>query len=105
MEIQKIFSDEYDEERLYSVLMNEEELALFSELQKEFALKFIKKKLRDIGIYNNRGILNQAGRNDAAEYLKKVRKGSNEMMTKFGIERRNDFYTRHQKRARELCGL
>ena len=36
MEIQKVFSDEYDEERYYSVLMNEEEVVLFSELQKEF---------------------------------------------------------------------
>ena len=36
MEIQKVFSDMYDEERLYSVLMNEDELALFSEIQKEF---------------------------------------------------------------------
>lgn len=31
MEIQKIFSDEWDDERLYSVLMSEEELMLFSE--------------------------------------------------------------------------
>ena len=35
MEIQKIFSDQYDEERLYSVLMTEEELALFSEAMEE----------------------------------------------------------------------
>ena len=31
MQIQKIFSDYYDDERLYSVLMDEYELALFSE--------------------------------------------------------------------------
>ena len=31
MQIQKIFSDYYDNERLYSVLMDEDELALFSE--------------------------------------------------------------------------
>lgn len=35
MEIQKIFSDQYDEERLYSVLMTEEELAFFSEAVEE----------------------------------------------------------------------
>ena len=35
MEIQKIFSDQYDEERLYSVLMTEDEVALFSKLQDE----------------------------------------------------------------------
>ena len=40
MEIQKIFSDEYDKERLYSVLLDEEEMYLFSELQKEFAVDF-----------------------------------------------------------------
>ena len=36
MEIMKVFSDSYDEERIYSVLMNEEEMILFSEIQKEF---------------------------------------------------------------------
>ena len=39
MEIQKIFSDMYGEERLYSVLMTEDEVALFSEIQKEFGWK------------------------------------------------------------------
>ena len=34
MEIQKIFSDMYDEERLYSVLMSEEEMYLFSEAKR-----------------------------------------------------------------------
>ena len=34
MEIQKIFSDMYGEERLYSVLMTEDEVALFSEVKK-----------------------------------------------------------------------
>jgi hypothetical protein len=37
MEIQKIFSEIDTDEKLYSVLMSEEELALFSEIQKEFA--------------------------------------------------------------------
>ena len=35
MEIQKIFSDEYDEERLYSVLLDEEEMALFSDIYEQ----------------------------------------------------------------------
>lgn len=35
MEIQKIFSDMYGEERLYSVLMTEDEVALFSEVMEE----------------------------------------------------------------------
>ena len=40
MEIQKIFSNVEDpEENLYSVLMSEDELSLFSEFQKEFNSK------------------------------------------------------------------
>lgn len=35
MEIMKIFSDVEGTEKLYSVLMNEEELALFSEVKEE----------------------------------------------------------------------
>lgn len=35
MKIQKIFSEVNTEEKLYSVLMTEEELALFSEIQKK----------------------------------------------------------------------
>lgn len=43
MEIQKIFSNvENPEENLYSVLMDEEELSLFSELQKEFGDRGLK---------------------------------------------------------------
>ena len=44
MEIQKIFSNVEDpEENLYSVLMSEEELSLFSEFQKEFSSESKKK--------------------------------------------------------------
>ena len=39
MEIQKVFSDYYDTERMYSVLMSEDELRFYSELQKEFGIK------------------------------------------------------------------
>ena len=46
MEIQKIFSNIEDpEENLYSVLMSEEELSLFSELQKEFGDRGLKDAL------------------------------------------------------------
>lgn len=45
MEIQKVFSNIEDpEENLYSVLMSEEELSLFSEIQKEFNSKAAKKR-------------------------------------------------------------
>ena len=60
MEIQKIFSNTEDEnEKLYSVIMDEEELALYSEFQKEFNSKSqkmlrkafeIKQGLKDPGI-------------------------------------------------------
>ena len=47
MEIQKIFSNVEDpEENLYSVLMSEEELSLFSEIQKEFSSKAQKARRR-----------------------------------------------------------
>ncbi len=46
MEIQKIFSEINTDERLYSVLLSEDELALFSELQKE---KEKKSKIRQLG--------------------------------------------------------
>ena len=38
MEIRNIYEDSYGDERLYSVLMDEDEVSLFSELQKEFGL-------------------------------------------------------------------
>lgn len=38
MEILKIFSDANDEERLYSVLLSEEELVLFSEVKDDLAV-------------------------------------------------------------------
>ena len=44
MEIMKIFSDTEGSERLFSVLMTEDEIDLFSEIQKEFAsIKNLKK--------------------------------------------------------------
>ena len=46
MEIQKIFSEINTDEKLYSVLMSEDELALFSEIQKEFNSKAQKKRRR-----------------------------------------------------------
>lgn len=42
MEIQKIFSEDNGEERLYSVLLDDIEMELFSEFQKEFNSKSMK---------------------------------------------------------------
>lgn len=44
MEIQKIFSEDNGEERLYSVLLDDTEIELFSEFQKEFNSKAAKKR-------------------------------------------------------------
>lgn len=44
MEIQKIFSEDNGEERLYSVLLDDTEIKLFSEFQKEFNSKAAKKR-------------------------------------------------------------
>lgn len=54
MEIQKIFSDMYGEERLYSVLMTEDELALFSEV-KENKNKRNRPELRHINSHRGLG--------------------------------------------------
>ena len=60
MEIQKIFSEIDTEEKLYSVLMSEDELSFFSEIQKEFTSKEFKaikraKILKEIGTHENGG--------------------------------------------------
>ena len=44
MEIKRIHNEVNTEEKLYSVLMNEDELALFSEIQKEFNSKAAKER-------------------------------------------------------------
>lgn len=46
MEITKIFSDNQDNERLYTVLMNDDELRLYGEFQKEFNSKAAKERNR-----------------------------------------------------------
>ena len=49
MEVMKIFSDIEGDERLYSVLMDEEEMYLFSEIQKEFtSVRLLKKGLQRV---------------------------------------------------------
>ena len=80
MEIQKIFSNVEDpEENLYSVLMSEEELSLFSEFQKEFTQPKEKKETKlkfgdrlSIRGYKNRG---QDYRDEARETWKTGKMG------------------------------
>ena len=70
MEIQKIFSNVEDpEENLYSVLMSEEELSLFSELQKEFNSK-AQKALRKAWDIKNANKVKEAF-NDVPQYFEK----------------------------------
>ena len=72
MEIQKIFSNVEDpEENLYSVLMSEEELSLFSELQKEFNSK-AQKALRKAWDIKNANKVKEAF-NDAPQYFEKYK--------------------------------
>ena len=54
MEIQKIFSEVNTDEKLYSVLMNEEELALFSALEKKNELE-----QREFGNKQNKALKNR----------------------------------------------
>ena len=72
MEIQKIFSNTEDEnEKLYSVLMTEDEVALFSEFQKEFAR-------RDYEGLSNKGKENLAKRR--SEYAKELKAAHSKSM-------------------------
>ena len=77
MEIQKVFSDYYDTERMYSVLMSEDELRLFSKIQD---LDYIadqetrKKEVRHAGAkkalkYGGIGALLGVGMGEAAEMI------------------------------------
>ena len=74
MEIQEIFSDMYDEERIYSVLMNEDEIALFSEIQKEFSApqKMAKKAFREAGRLK---MAEKMGLKNAENYSRSVIRG------------------------------
>lgn len=77
MEIQKIFSDDNGEEKLYSVLLDEEELYLFSEFQKEYARRDYE------GLTNSEKEILRKKRGSYAKSLKKtyddLKKGSNEL--------------------------
>ena len=81
MEIQKIFSDQYDEEKYYSVLMNEEELALFSEIQKEFAsIRDAKKALRVAETAVANGGLTKGNVRTLSSVARKTNKGANKLV-------------------------
>ena len=99
MEIQKIFSDEFDDERYYSVLMNEEELVLFSEIQKEFGFNFgsVGKKL-GIGL---------SSRQQAAKSLKQMRSNTNNLVKsgKMNINDRNFQHMKSVDNVRKSHGL
>ena len=84
MEIQRIYSEVDTEERLYSVLMNEEELALFSEYQKEFARKDYE------GLSKKNAEKLKKFRDEMAKNLLEARKRANESFAKNGnLEARN----------------
>ena len=76
MEIQKIFSELGGEEKLYSVSLDETEMILFSEFQKEFARKDYE------GLTQAQQAHLKNKRDDAAKMLKEVRKGVREAIDK-----------------------
>ena len=78
MEIQKIYSEIDTEEKLFSVLLSEEELALFSEIQKEFNNKAQKARLRRLRLSEGRDTLSEMYEaiNIASEKDKGIKKTS-----------------------------
>lgn len=72
MEIQKIFSEINTNEKLYSVLMNENELALYSEYQKEF------------GVFQD--IANSGFKRTYKKYGGRARKAAAEKLNKKALE-------------------
>ena len=77
MEIQKIFSNIEDpEETLYSVLMSEDEIDLFSEIQKEFAsIKNLKKAANISAKVNVQGGITKGQARSLNSALRKTLKG------------------------------
>lgn len=75
MRLQKIFSNtENEEEKLYSVLMTEDEIALYSEFQKEFGAsqKMTKKAFREAGRLK---MAEKMGLKNAENYRRSVIRG------------------------------
>ena len=64
MEIQKIFSEDNGEERLYSVLLDDIEMELFSEIQKEYSVSkvgnFLRKAKRNLKVAGEEASLGKA---------------------------------------------
>ena len=77
MEIQKVFSNIEDpEETLYSVLMSENEVALFSEIQKEFtSVKDLKKAANIAAKVNVQGGITKGQARSLNSVLRKTLKG------------------------------
>ena len=71
MEIIKIFSEVDTEDRLYSVLLSEDEVLLFSEFQKEFVSKKTQKILEGMDDLQKKRYLEE--RKGQAEFLRKKR--------------------------------
>lgn len=117
MEIQKIYSDVNTDEKLYSVLMNEDELTLFSEIQKEFNSKAAKERNYRWLHRTSRGRMNEDRfrgeielvREDSSikRDLKKaqqeqIEKMTNSALNKKRIKERYDGLMSASKKAREF---
>ncbi len=94
MEITKIFSNNQDNKRLYTVLMNDDELRLYSEFQKEFARRDYEgltseqaSKLKD---YRNQIAKNfQNSRKDIQNSMKKLENSWNSLKPGEGMYVKN----------------
>ena len=83
MEIVKIFSEVDTEEKLYSVLLDEDEALLFSEFQKEFARKDYE------GLTDEAAEYLRKKRGDLAKRLNLSRKISNREFFRDALDKRN----------------
>lgn len=68
MEITKIFSNNQDNERLYTVLMNDDELRIYGEFQREFARRDYE------GLTSEQASKLKESRNQIANGLREIRK-------------------------------
>ena len=76
MEIMKIFSDTEGSERLFSVLMTEDEIDLVSEIQKEFAsIKDLKKGANIMAKVNVQGGMTKGQARSLNSFFRKTFKG------------------------------
>lgn len=92
MEIQKIFSDNQDNERLYTILMNDDELRLYGEFQKEFNSRAAKER--------NRKFFKSISEHEYENFGKKFKEMSDETAKDY-VDIMDRFHAKNDKDALE----